>query len=122
VETRLDDDLVLRLRIELRQLQRDLSEPSLAEALRLLESPRFEKMTDRHVREVAEYRPIEVGGERFFERAWSRSKEASAMLGFARLLGAGLVSRDLQRLRGSLRGGEVAEPGDRDADQRPEAT
>ena len=118
----MDDDLVLRLRIELRQLQRDLTEPSLVEALRLLESPRFEKVTDQHVREVAEYRPIEVAGERFFERAWSRSKEAGAMLGFARLIGAGLVSRDLQRLRGSLREPELAESVDRDADPRPEAT
>jgi len=90
------------LRDELRRFQRDLNEASLAESLRLLESPRFAELTERHVREVAEYRLIEVGGERFFERAWTRSKEAGATLGLARLLGADLVSRDLRRLRASL--------------------
>ena len=63
------DDLRQQLRDQLRSFQRELSEPALAEALRLLESPRFAEITEVHVREVAEYRPIEVSGERFFERA-----------------------------------------------------
>lgn len=89
---------------ELKRLQSALTEPSLAEALRLLASPRFAEVTDREVREVAEYRPIELAGERFFARAWTRSKEAAAMLGFARLLGADRVREDLERLRASMRG------------------
>jgi hypothetical protein len=104
----LTDDLKHRLREELRSFQSGLTEPSLAEALRLLESPRFQEVTERHVREVAEYRPIELAGERFFERAWSRSKEAAATLGFARLLGADTVREDLRRLASSLGGAEAA--------------
>lgn len=96
------NDLKQRLREELRSFQRELTGPSLAEALRLLTSPRADQLTDRHVREVAEYRPIEIAGERFFERAWSRSKEAAATLGFALLLGTDTVREDLLRLAATL--------------------
>jgi len=98
----LNDDLELQMRAELWQLQRGLTEASLAEALRLLVSPHFEQLSEEHVREVSECRPIEIAGERFFERAWSRSKEAGATLGFARLLGADSVRADLERLRRSI--------------------
>jgi hypothetical protein len=98
------DDLKRRLREELQSFQKQLTEASLAEALRLLESPLAEELTERHVREVAEYRPIELSGERFFERAWSRSKEAAATLGFALLLGADTVRQDLKALNGSVAG------------------
>jgi hypothetical protein len=99
-----DDDLEVRLRAELREFERSLSERALAEALRLLDSPHFDQLTPEQIRDVSEYRPIEIAGERFFERAWSRSKEAGAMLGFARLLGADAVRADLRRLRAALRG------------------
>lgn len=99
-----DDDLEVRLRAELREFERTLSERSLTEALRLLDSPHFDQLTPEQIRDVSEYRPIEIAGERFFERAWSRSKEAGAMLGFARLLGADAVRADLRRLRAALRG------------------
>ncbi len=102
----MNEQLRNALRQELRTLERDLTGPSLAEALRLLESPHFGSLTDAHIRAVGEYRPIEVVGERFFERAWSRSKEAAAMLGFARLLGADLVRHDLCRLWRSARAAE----------------
>ena len=98
------DDLRQQLRAELRTFQSQLTEPSLAEALRLLESPLIEELTEQHVREVAEYRPIELAGERFFERAWSRSKEVAAMLGFALLLGTDSVREDLLLLAASLSG------------------
>jgi len=103
----LNEDLERRLRAELWRLERGLTEASLAEALRLLDSPRFEELTEQHVREVSEYRPIEIAGERFFERAFSRSKEAGATLGFARLLGADNVRADLERLRASVCGAEA---------------
>ena len=93
------DDLRQRLRDELRSFQGLLTEAALAEALRLLESPLAPELTEQHVREVAEYRPIELSGERFFERAWSRSKEAAATLGFALLLGADVVRGDLRQLQ-----------------------
>jgi hypothetical protein len=95
----LSETLSEDLKRELRALERELTEPALAEALRLLDSPRFAEVTEAHVREVGQYRPIELAGERFFERAWSRSKEAGALLGFARLLGAAFVRQDLRRLR-----------------------
>jgi hypothetical protein len=100
----LTDELRRQLRGELRSFQSLLTEASLAEALRLLESPLALELTERHVREVAEYRPIELAGERFFERAWSRSKEVAAMLGFALLLGTDPVREDLLRLAGSVSG------------------
>ncbi len=106
----LDQDQKQRLRADLRQVQRDLTEASLAEALRLLGSPRFEGVTEQHVREVSDYRPIEIAGERFFERAFSRSKEAGAMLGFARLLGTDSVRTDLEHLRASIHGAARREP------------
>jgi hypothetical protein len=100
----LTDDLKQRLRDELRSFQGLLSEAALAEALRLLESPRAEQLTERHVREVGEYRPIELAGERFFERAWTRSKEVAATLGFALLLGTDAVRDDLLALAASVGG------------------
>ena len=102
----MNDDLKQRLRGELRNLQGLLTECALAEALRLLESPRAAELTEQHVREVAEYRPIELAGERFFERAWSRSKEAAAALGFALLLGSHVVREDLIALSATLGGAE----------------
>lgn len=89
---------------ELRRFQRELCEAAMAETIRLIESPHFSDVDERHVREVSEYRPIEVGGERFFERAWTRSKEAGAMLAFALLLGPDFVRRDLARLRTAAQG------------------
>ena len=91
-------DIEQQMRNELRSFQSLLTEAALAESLRLLESPHFEDLTEQHVREVGEYRPIEIGGERFFERAWSRSKEAAATLGFALLLGADTVRDGLRQL------------------------
>jgi hypothetical protein len=100
-----------RLRAELVSLQASLTEASIAEALRLLESDRFPELTERHVREVMEYQPIELSGERFFGPAWSRSKEAGATLGFALRLGARAVREDLENLRASLAGGGGARSG-----------
>jgi hypothetical protein len=97
------------LRAEFLRLEAGLTEASIAEALRLLESDRFPELTEAHVREVMEYRPIELSGDRFFARAWSRSKEAGATLGFALRLGARVVCDDLVRLRASL--GGAAESG-----------
>lgn len=54
------------------------------------------------MRELAEYRPIELAGERFFERAWTRSKEVAATLGFALLLGSDTVRDDLLALAASV--------------------
>jgi hypothetical protein len=105
----MEREMERNLRAELLRLQAGLTEASIAEALRLLESERFPELTQAHVREVMEYQPIELSGERFFARAWSRGKEAGATLGFALCLGARVVRDDLLRLRASL--GGVAEAG-----------
>ena len=89
---------------ELRRFQRELCEPAIAETIRLIESPQFPHLEARHVREVSEYRPSEIAGERFYERAWTRSKEVGAMLGLALLLGRDLVLSDLSNLRSAAQG------------------
>jgi hypothetical protein len=94
---------------ELHKLERVLSVASLSEVIRLLESERFEELTAAQIREVGEYRPIELGEERFFEKAWSRGKEVAAALGFAQQLGREAVRKDLVRLRSSLLGADETE-------------
>lgn len=95
------DEYKQLLREEMLKFEKGLSDVSIREALRLLGSPLFAELGDHHVREVSEYRPIELAGETFFAAAWSRGKEAGATLGFARLLGAEFVRDDLTRLLAS---------------------
>ena len=87
---------------ELRSLSRSASVPSLCEAIRLLESDKFSELTGTHIREVANYRSIELGDELFFHRAFTPGKEAAASLAFARQLGREVVLDDLTRLRETL--------------------
>ena len=87
---------------ELHRFEGDTLPPALCEAIRLLESDKFEHLTDAHVLAVANYRAIELEDEPFFERAFTPGKEAAASLGFARLLGRELVLDDLRRLRAAL--------------------
>jgi hypothetical protein len=99
---------------ELHKFERALTVASLSEAIRLLESDRFEELTAAQIREVGEYRPIQLGEERFFEKAWSRGKEVAAALGFAQHLGTEAVRKDLVGLRASLLGADqtkALEPG-----------
>ena len=87
---------------ELHQFERAMTVDSLSEAIRLLESDCFDDLTAEHIRQVGEYRPIQVGEERFFERAWSRGKEVAAALGFAQYVGPEAVREDLVRLLENL--------------------
>jgi hypothetical protein len=87
---------------ELRRFESDVLPPALCEAIRLLESDKFECLTDSDILAVANYRAIELGDEPFFERAFTPGKEAAASLGFARLLGRDVVLEDLRRLRQTL--------------------
>lgn len=98
----------------LHRSEQALTAASLSEAIRLLESDRFAELTAAQIREVAEYRPIQLGDERFFEKAWSRGKEVAAALGFAQRLGPEVVREDLLGLRAILSGAaetEAVEPG-----------
>jgi hypothetical protein len=89
---------------ELQSMQRRLTLPSLAEAIRLLESDRFPELTEEQIRAVGEYQAIELGSDCYFEMAFTPGKEAAASLGFARLLGRDVVLDDLQKLLASARG------------------
>jgi hypothetical protein len=91
---------------ELHEFERAFTVASLSEAIRLLESDRFEELTAAQIREVGEYRPIQLGEERFFEKAWSRGKEVAAALGFAQHLGPETVRKDLLGLRATLLGAD----------------
>ena len=93
---------------ELRELECLMVTPALTESIRLIESEKFDQLTDRHIREVAEYRAIELEEEWFFERAFSTGKEAAASLAFAQMLGREVVLDDLQRLHTSLLGTDGA--------------
>ena len=89
---------------ELRSMERRLTLPSLAEAIRLLESDRFPELTEEQIRAIAEYQAIELGSDSYFEKAFTPGKEAAASLGLARLLGRQVVLDDLQKLLASARG------------------
>ena len=52
---------------ELRRFEQAMTVASLSEAIRLLESDCFDDPTAEHIREVGEYRPIQLGDKRFFE-------------------------------------------------------
>jgi hypothetical protein len=87
---------------ELHAMEWRATVPSLCEAIRLLASEKYECLTHQQIQEVANYRPIEVEDEVFFDRAFSPGKEAAASLGFARFLGRDVVLDDLQRLHATL--------------------
>lgn len=87
---------------QLHGLARTASLPSLCEAIRLLESDHFRELSYAQIQEVASYRAIELGDERFFHKAFTSGKEAAASLAFARSIGREVVLEDLQRLRASL--------------------
>ena len=86
----------------LHALEKQAIARSLCEAIRLIESDKFEALTADHIRDVASYRSIEVEDEVFFERSFTPGKEAASTLALARKLGRDIVLRDLHRLRASL--------------------
>ena len=87
---------------QLHALERNAIARSLCEAIRLLESEKFEELTEAHIWEVANYRSIELRDETFFERAFTPSKEAASTLALARSLGREAVLADLHRLQAAL--------------------
>ena len=88
----------------LRSWDRQLTLPAIDEAIRLLESDQFQKLTDQQLRCIAEYGAIKFDGERFFEKAFSTGKEVAACLACAREAGSTAVLEDLASLRATLRG------------------
>jgi len=94
---------------ELHGIERSLNQRSVDELIRLLQSDRFERVTNEQIRTVGEYGAIEVEGESFFERAFSTGKEVASSLALARLLGVRRVLSDLEALRASMTGRGDAE-------------
>jgi hypothetical protein len=89
---------------ELLRLQKALTVASLSEAIRLLESEKFHRLTSAQIRAIAQYQAIEIAGERFFDKAFSTGKEAAGSLGYAQQLGREAVLEDLRRLRAAALG------------------
>jgi len=69
----------------LRGWERYLTLAAVDEAIRLLESDQFEKLTDQHVHCIAEYGAITIDDESFFNKAFSTGKEVAACLACARM-------------------------------------
>jgi hypothetical protein len=89
---------------ELRIWQRQLRLRSLEEAIRLIASDKIEKLTNQHIRCIAEYDAITIDGESFFDKAFSSGKEVAACLGYAMEIGWQEVLEDMVRLHRVLSG------------------
>lgn len=89
---------------ELHCIERYLNLPSVDELIRVLESGRFEALTNAQVRTVGEYGAIELGDELYFARAFSTGKGVAASLALAQALGVDKVLCDLVALRQSMLG------------------
>jgi len=92
---------------ELHALQPQLTLPSISEAIRLLESDKFARVTDQDVKAIANYRSVEIDDETFFQKAFSPGKEIAASLSFATYLGKSVVLEDLRRLLATATGPTV---------------
>lgn len=93
---------------ELQDLEPGLRVGSLIEAIRLLGSDKFQELTPGQIRDVAEYRSIEIGEESFFNKPFSTGKEVSASLAYAQRIGREIVLSDLRRLAESALGRSLA--------------
>jgi hypothetical protein len=93
-----------RLIAELRAWERQLVLRSLNEAIRLIESDKFEKLNGQHIQCIAEYDAITIDGESFFDKAFTSGKEVAACLAFAMEIGWREALDDMMRLRMTLLG------------------
>lgn len=96
---RIDRDALLE---ELHRFEWSALAPALCETVRLLESGKFDQLSDSDLNEIANYRAVELDDEVFFHRAFTSGKEAAASLAFARYLGIDAVLDDLHSLRASI--------------------
>ena len=87
---------------ELHRFEWSALAPALCETVRLLESGKFDRLSDSDLNEIANYRSVEIDDELFFDRAFTPGKEAAASLAFARYLGIDAVLKDLRSLRASI--------------------
>ena len=97
---------------ELHTWERQLALRSLDEAIRLIESDKVRKLTERHIHCIAEYDAITIDGESFFHKAFSSGKAVAACLAFAMEIGWREVLEDMRQLRLTLLGrGDAAVTG-----------
>jgi len=61
----------------------NLNEASVNEAVRLIESGKFNSVNRDNFTEIGNYHPIEINGEKFFDKAFSTGKEVALILRFA---------------------------------------
>jgi len=104
VESEKKNGIRERLLKQLHRFEWSACLPALSESIRLLESDEFAELTQDHIREVSDYRAIRLGGQVYFERAFSPGKEAAMSLAAACLVGRELVLDDLTRLHSSVTG------------------
>ena len=86
----------------LHQMELKLCRASIDELIRLIGSSEFRLLTAEQIRMVGEYQSIEIEGERYFDRAFSPGKEASASLALAQIIGRDEALEDLLNLDISL--------------------
>ena len=87
---------------ELHRFEWSALAPALCETVRLLESGKFDRLSESDLNEIANYRAVELDDEIFFDRAFTPGKEAAASLAFARYLGIDAVLKDLRSLAASI--------------------
>ena len=86
----------------LHELEAKLNVRALDELIRMIESEKFRELTCEHIQTVGQYSPIEINGERFFDKAFTTGKEVAGSLGYARHIGRRRALSDLIGLRASL--------------------
>ena len=97
-----------RLLRELHSWERQLVLQSLNEAIRLMESKKVEKLTDRHLHAIAEYEAIRIDEEVFFDKAFTSGKEVAACLAFAMEIGWQEALDDFVRFRLTVTGPDAS--------------
>lgn len=85
------------------ELVGQVRKPGLDELVRLLGSDKFDDLTEDQITNIGNYHAITISEEKFFNKAFSTSKEAASILRIARHLSRDTVLEDLQRLQESLK-------------------
>ena len=91
---------------QVRKLSMRVFVPGLEELVRLIGSDKFDGLSEARIGMIGDYHPIEIGGERFFGRAFSASKEAAAILRLAKgqdLPGRKAILAELRSLLAALK-------------------
>lgn len=91
-----------RLMEQFNELGIQLKEPGMHELVRLLESNSFDSLTEKQITEVGNYHAITIGEKRFFDKAFSTSKEAADILRIAQRVGREPILQELKTVQEDL--------------------